>query len=134
VNANGQTTGSTETNASGAGEIRVRSSVSGGFFADVYGIGATSFQVGDVSATTSNAAAHLLNTTNLAGSGAALGNSLAPTGIGADHAVGLLWNGLTLNNVGDSVTITTGVQFVPTPGAAGLLGLAGIAALRRRRV
>ncbi len=124
-------TGTTQSNTSGAGEVRIRSSV-GGSYAEVWGVGATSFDVGLRS--TSATGGLLQANARFFGNGN-FSNSLGLTGVSgtSDIAIGLAWTGLSIANVGGSVTIVTGVSLVPTPGVMAVLGLGGLVASRRRR-
>lgn len=125
-------TGTTQTNTSGSGEIRIRSAVSSGSYAEVIGTGATSFDVGLRSTSSTGG---LLPTNSRLFGNAELSNNLALTGVSgtSDIAVGLVWNNLNLAAVGNSTTVSTQVLLVPAPGAAALLGLGGLIATRRRR-
>lgn len=133
VNPNFATSGTTQTNTSGAGEIRIRTTqTSSGHYAEVFGEGATSFDVGLRGTGSTNGL--LQANARLFGTGD-LSNSLNLNGASTtnDWATGLVWNTLTLAAVGDSLTITTGVLLVPAPGSMALLGIGGLLAARRRR-
>lgn len=65
-------------------------------------------------------------------SGTPLNNTPAGAGtVTGDLAMALSWT-VTLNP-GESVTLTSVIETVPTPGTAMILGMAGLAAARRRR-
>lgn len=65
-------------------------------------------------------------------SGTALTNTPAGAGtVTGDLAMALSWT-VTLNP-GESVTLTSVIETIPTPGTAMILGMAGLAAARRRR-
>lgn len=127
-------TNTSQTNTSGSGEVRIRSTANAapGNYAEVWGVGATSFDVGLRS--TSATGGLMQANARFFGNGN-FSNSLGLAGVSgtSDIAIGLAWTGLSIANVGGSVTIVTGVSLVPTPGVMAVLGLGGLVASRRRR-
>ncbi len=92
-----------------------------GFFAKAQGFGASRYQVGSSSTIRGL----------LTGGGLTNLNNTATFGPG-DGAGAFQWD-ITGLAPGASTTIYSSFLIAPTPGAASLLGLAGVAALRRRR-